>query len=327
MLESVRTWIIHADKVEVSIVLLLYVSIALFSLYAIFRYFHRSRIIDDTPTSKIRSAHQGYVELEGRGRLMRGTPIVSPLSKQQCLWYRYSIERRTNEYDIGRGHNLSKTFWETVDSGISDNLFLLTDDTGICVIDPEGAVISPSFAKTWYGAREYTINDAPSAEAIIAVSKTSTGLFADKHYRYTEQRIDVGAELYILGRFKSIGGRREKLDKSAEVRDLLANWKTRPNFLRARFDENNDGEIDLGEWQNVMSAAQQEVENSFSERLVQPEIHTVSKPIDSRRPYIISVEDQDSIARRYRWYSRAGMVGFFISGILFVWTVGIRLTH
>ncbi|MCK5664293.1 MAG: hypothetical protein KAI17_12455, partial [Thiotrichaceae bacterium] len=146
------------------------------------------------------------------------------------------------------------------------------------------------------------------------------------NYRYTEKRINIGADLYVLGRFKSIGGRREKLDKSGEVRDLLAKWKTRPEFLLARFDENGDGEIDMQEWQKVMITAEQEVEKSFTERLVQPEIHIVSQPIDSRRPFIISVESQETIANTYRWYSRSGMVGFFLSGIAFVWIIGIRLS-
>ncbi len=322
MLESLKQQIIAADNTGIIILLVILAAICAASLYGIFRFFHRSRIIDDTPTSKIRSAHQGFVELEGRGRLMKGTPITSPLSKKKCLWYSYKIEHQVKELDIGpkNSHALSKTRWETLDSGVSDNLFLLADDTGICVIDPDGATITPSFSKTWYGSQKYQASHTGSVDAILA----RTSIFANNKYRYTEKRIDTGEDLYILGRFKSIGGRREKLDKRGEVRDLLAKWKTLPNFLLAKFDENGDGEIDLQEWQNVINAAEQEVENSFSERLVQPEIHTISKPIDSRRPFIISVEEQAAIANKYRWYSRGNMVSFFLSGIAFVWVIGVR---
>lgn len=328
MIESLRQQIISADNIGIIIFLVVLALICLACLYAIFRYFHRSRIIDDTATSKIRSAHQGFVELEGVGRLMKGMPIVSPLSNMQCLWYSYSVERKVKEYDIGHdnSHGLSKSHWEKVDSGVSDNLFLLIDETGTCVVDPEEATISPSFSKTWYGSQEFNLSNTNSADAIMALSTSSSRFFANNNYKYTEKRINVGADLYVLGRFKTIGGRREKLDKAGEVRDLIAKWKTRPEFLLARFDENGDGEIDMQEWQKVMSMADQEVENSFTERLVQPEIHTVSKPVDSRRPFIISVESQETIANKYRWYSRAGMVGFFLSGITFVWTIGIRLT-
>ena len=323
MLESIKQQVVSADTNEIIIALVILAAICLASLYGIFRFFHRSRIIDDTPTSKIRSAHQGFVELEGEGRLMKGTPIVSPLSKQQCLWYRYKIEKKVREHDIGHhsSHAHTKTSWETIDSGVSDELFLLADETGICVVDPEGATVTPSFSKTWYGDRNYDVHDVNGINAVLNLNSMSSG----GNYRYTEKRIDVGRDLYILGRFKTVGGRREKVDKSAEVRDLLAKWKGKPNLLLARFDENNDGEIDMQEWQKVMKAAEQEVERSFSERLVQPEVHTISKPMDSRRPFIISVEDQETISRKYRWYSRGSIVSFFLSGIAFVWVLGIRL--
>ncbi|MCU7835642.1 MAG: hypothetical protein KZQ83_10370 [gamma proteobacterium symbiont of Taylorina sp.] len=321
MLESIRQSVINANNNEITIVLVVLALICAVSLYSIFRFFHRSRIIDDTPTSKIRSAHQGFIELEGVGHLMQGTPIVSPLSNQQCLWYSYKIEHKVkSSISVGKSGQNNNS-WETVDTGVSDNLFLLNDGSGICVIDPEGAAITPSFSKTWYGPREYRINN-------ITTTNTSgmfNQLMHNNDYRYTEKRIDVGHDLYILGLFKTVGGRREKFDESAEVRDLLAAWKKKPNVLLARFDENGDGEIDLQEWQKVMDAAQQEISQSLTERLVQPEIHTVSKPLDSRRPYIISVESQTSIASRYRWYSRGSLISFFMSGISFVWIIGIRL--
>ncbi|RKZ95376.1 MAG: hypothetical protein DRQ43_05505, partial [Gammaproteobacteria bacterium] len=119
MLESIRQQVVSADNVGIIFFLVVLAIMCAASLYVIFRYFHRSRMIDDTPTSKIRSAHQGFVELEGEGRLMKGMPIVSPLSNKQCLWYQYSIERKVKEYDIGHdnSHGLTKTHWEKVDSG------------------------------------------------------------------------------------------------------------------------------------------------------------------------------------------------------------------
>ena len=59
----------------------------------------RLRTIRDTPTSKIASAAQGYVELTGHGRPFGEQPLLGKLSLLPCLWYRYKIERRDSEKD------------------------------------------------------------------------------------------------------------------------------------------------------------------------------------------------------------------------------------
>ncbi len=165
-------------------------------------------------------------------------------------------------------------------------------------MDPEDATVTPSFSKTWYGEREYQVTDMTSVDGVLDMLKVGNR----NKYRFTEQRIDIGDYLYVLGRFNSIGGRRENFDKKAEVRDLLAKWKKMPDLIRARFDENDDGEIDMHEWQKVVEAAEQRVEKDLTERLVDQEIHTISKPIDS-------------------------LLGFFLSGITFFWGLGIRLSN
>ena len=52
---------------------------------AAFRAIRRARLIEDVPTSKIRSAVQGYVELIGHAEAMEGPAIVAPLSQLPCV--------------------------------------------------------------------------------------------------------------------------------------------------------------------------------------------------------------------------------------------------
>ncbi len=85
-------------------------------------------------------------------------------------------------------------------------------------MDPEDATVTPSFSKTWYGEREYQVTDMTSVDGVLGMLKVGNR----NKYRFTEQRIDIGDYLYVLGRFNSIGGRRKNFDKKAEVRDLLA---------------------------------------------------------------------------------------------------------
>jgi len=68
--------------------------VAALALFAWLVTRQRLRAMGDTPTSRIASAAQGYVELRGLGKAMGGTPLLSPLTHLPCLWYRYKTERR-----------------------------------------------------------------------------------------------------------------------------------------------------------------------------------------------------------------------------------------
>ena len=108
--------------------------IALLSLFAWMSATRRRHMIIDTPTSRIVSAAQGYVELSGTGR-PPDPPLHSHLSSEPCLWYRWEIRE-------------GKT-WGNMGSGESDVPFLLDDGSGSCVIDPEGAEILTRHKKSW----------------------------------------------------------------------------------------------------------------------------------------------------------------------------------
>ena len=166
---------------------------ALAGFYFAFRFLRRLRIIQDTPTSKIRSAAQGYLELEGRGELMVGEPIIAPLTGQTCTWYRYKVEKREVRYSNGK----RRETWKTLDSATSDNLFLLVDDTGQCIVDPEGAEVTPSARDVWYGN---------SRQPTRGPVRGGTRLLATGDYRYTDERMLPADVLYALGLFKTVGG-------------------------------------------------------------------------------------------------------------------------
>ncbi len=92
----------HADPAFIAISIALLVCAAAFASWRSWHNLHNARTIQDIPTAKARSAHQGYVELEGVGRLMDGAPIIAPLSGLPCVWYRYRIEELRTMYYRGR---------------------------------------------------------------------------------------------------------------------------------------------------------------------------------------------------------------------------------
>lgn len=286
-------------------------SLSLAAFYGVFRFVHRARLIEDTPTSKIRSASQGYVELDGTAELMPGDPIFSPLTGTRCTWYSFKVEERQNNHSSRGGRS-----WKTVSSGISDELFLLRDDTGECVIDPEGAEVTPSASDTWYGDHAvWPFGSAPPKRT----------LFASGRYRYTEKRILPADSLYAIGLFRSLGGGHELPDSREEVRQLLAAWKRDQATLLQRFDRDGDGEIDLQEWQEARRAAEQQIRAEQHQRATGPVTHLMSKPRHDRRPYILSVLPQDLLASRYRRFAGGSLLLFLLGGAAVSWMLTVRL--
>lgn len=248
-----------------------------------FAALHKARLIEDTPTSRIRSAAQGYVELDGYARLMPGPEIRSPLSGARCCWWRYRIEQQETRWRNGR----RTTHWRTIESGTSDELFLLVDATGECVVDPEGASVHPSLKRQWRGS-------TPRPERV----PEKTPWLQSGDYRYREELLQVGDPVYALGWFRTQSAQLA-LDETADLNELLRQWKADERALLARFDADRDGRIDLQEWERVRRTALEQVRRDQVQRTLDPELHVLCQPPD-RRPYLLSTLAQQALARRYR---------------------------
>lgn len=241
----------------------------------------RARLIEDTPTSKVRSAAQGYVEFYGLARLLPGPAIVSPLTGTRCCWWQYTVEEQQQD-DSGRSRG-----WRVIERATSDELFLLVDETGECIIDPLGASVTPSLSRRWYGK-----NPRPGP-----VPKSSVW-FGSGQYRYRERLIGFGDSLYAIGSFRTQGVAHE-FRESDEVRELLAEWKRNRRELMARFDRDRDGQIDAEEWEQARRAALAEVREAQVERSADPDLHVLSRPTDGR-PFLLSTAPQAQLAQRCR---------------------------
>lgn len=268
----------------------------------------KGRQIQDTPTSKIRSAAQGYVELEGIARMLPGDPVVSPLSGQQCCWWKYAVEEKRTTYSNGR----RSTRWATIESACSDDLFQLVDETGDCVVDPDGASIIPNQRVRWYGSSRRPPRKPDKSP-----------FFGLGSYRYTEQTISIGSPLYALGWFRTQGGIAHSFDDRSAVRELLAEWKADQARLLREFDSNGDGQIDMQEWAAVREKAVQQVRQRQLETAIDPDIHILCRP-PHRRRFLLSTVAQHDLIRQARWYVIAGMTLFLGCGAAAVWLATAR---
>jgi len=235
--------------------------IAAISLFAWMSALRRLRAVRDTPTSRIASAAQGYVELIGHGRPLADNPVLSRFTSLPCLWYRYKIERK------------SRDDWKTEETGESDQPFLLEDGSGHCVIDPGGAEILTTHEETWH----------------------------EDNYRYTEWTLLQHDNIYVIGQFRTFGGSSVEADVNEEVKNVLAEWKQDMSDLHRRFDLNRDGQLDMTEWMLARKAARREAEKRIAAERSKPDVNYMLQPRDGRLFLISNLPQERLARRYWFW--------------------------
>lgn len=246
-------------------------AMALISLFAWLSALRRLRAVRDTPTSKIASAAQGYVELIGRGKPLPDSPLISKLRLLPCLWYRYRVERKSSDNK-----------WHTEDSGESDDSFMLEDDTGQCIVDPCNAEILTTHKDTWQ----------------------------KNNYRYTEWKLIHHDLIYAIGQFKTIGGGSAVHNINEHVKAVLAEWKQDRDTLHERFDLDNNGVLDMQEWVLARQAAKREANKRISAAHAEPDINFLAQP-ENKSLFLISNLRQDKLTRRYLLWTWMHLAIFF----------------
>ncbi|MEQ8426743.1 MAG: GIDE domain-containing protein [Gammaproteobacteria bacterium] len=286
------------------------VIVALVCFFFAFHYLHRKRMIEDVPTSRIRSAAQGYLELIGSSELMEGQPIIAPLTGSQCTWYQFTVEEKVKRNN--------REGWKVIRKGISDELFLIRDETGECVIDPEGAHVVVNSKDIWHG------NQVTPMRKPLTTGRKWFGTGRNR-YRYTEKRLNISEPLYAIGLFKTTGGSGARLNVNEDVRELIREWKLDSEKLLKKFDLDGDGQIDMDEWQKVRDAAYREVEENHKQQKTLPPVHLMSRTRDKRRPYILSAVPEEELTRKFHWLSMLCFSGFIMGGGSSVWLIALRL--
>jgi hypothetical protein len=245
--------------------------IALLSLLAWASVLRRMRAFTDTPTSQVASAAQGYVELRGHGKRLDGLPVLAPLTNLPCLWYRYYVLRRSGDK------------WVTDSSGESDASFLIDDGSGVCVVDPEGAEIVPARCDKWQ----------------------------EGNYKYSQWLILEQELVYVIGGFRTQNAGELDYTVAEEVKQLLAEWKQDMPKLLKRFDLDNDGTLNLSEWELARAQARREAERRRKEvARANNDLHWMGVP-DGGQLYLISTLSEDKLVWRYRRWAWFHLIIFF----------------
>ncbi len=200
----------------------------------------RKRLIENTPTSRIRSMAMGFVELVGKAR--RKYELKVPYLLADCVYYRYSIQEKRN---TGRGSQ-----WMAVEAGQSGPVpFLLQDDTGRVLVDPEGAIV------------QAVVRQQISGESAVGLG----GLMMAPGQRLVIEYIPEGYTTYLCGFARPHTPDPHAAD--ALLRRRLLELKRSPERL-SQYDTDQDGRIDAEEWSRARAEVQRGVD---AERLFSPD--------------------------------------------------------
>lgn len=295
------------DRLKFLLLTLGIAAAAAYSFWYAFKAWRENRVIADTPTSRVRSAAQGYVQFSGHGLLMSDKENRAPLSGIPCAWWRYKIEERTQN---GRSRG-----WSTVQSDTSALPFLLDDGTGQCVIDPRGAEVFPDEKDVWYGDTEWPEVHLPKGQGIIG--QLGDLLTSWGRYRYTEYRIQPHKPLYALGAYRS-GAALSEGNPDGAVAELLRTWKQDQKSLLERFDGNHDGVLDSAEWEAARAAAHRQVVETMLVKPQATDVCVMAKPKDGRA-FLLSATDGESLGRQLRFRAAAGLATCLGSSALLGW--------
>ena len=251
-------------------------TIAALGFLAWLRAYRRYRAIADTPRSRLASASQGYVELQGRGTLPGSGEGIGFAWTPPAVWLRYAVYRKQ-----GGRHFL-------VERGQSASVFVLADDSGEALVDPEGAEVIA-------GRRFHE----------------ERGDFI-----YRGEYIAPNDTLYALGELVTEGGDPLHRDRADDIAALLGTWKRDRPFLLARYDRDGDGEVDIQEWQ----AARADAERVIAEKL-RADGHLLN-PVRHRlgashgwRPYLLGTVPEAQLLQRFRRWAVIHLLLFTLAGV------------
>lgn len=157
--------------------------------YKGFVWLHLKRLIEDTPTSKVRGIAMGLVEVAGsvvpHAKLLKG-----PLTGNDCVYYKYEVEEYRSSGKSSR--------WVTVDQGVQGVQFYCKDNTGKVLVDPTNAEVD---IPQDFRCESRGFKDPPkNVKAFLRTRNIKfEGWLGNKTMRYTEHHIAPKDQIFVLG--------------------------------------------------------------------------------------------------------------------------------
>ncbi len=302
-----------------------------FGIYLIFNAFkklRRSRLVEDTPLSKIATAPQGWIELEG------------------FAWPRNNVVRKNSE-DFEVVHQVfelqqqlttkpgtqNKKEWVTVFQTRLDSPFYLLDPTGLVLIDPSTGEMELGEAKVrgWKALAESErtlIKDQIVGSAVEKFPPTGRffGLF-DAQFRIKETEIRVGSPLYATADYES-----SPEGPSAVTDPGLSQFFARVMSREARtlkdlsslLDKNHDAVVSTAEaTQGYTLCAKMARSNALVQAADEEpfQLYGVLRSIENRKLYLAAFHRKHLLQKLKSWVFPSFLGGAAMTAFSFVMAV------
>jgi len=157
-----------------------------------FIWLKQKRLIENIPTSKIRSLAMGLVEIYGKVVSWQGTMLKSPMTNRDCVYYKYTIE----EYRSSGKHS----HWVTIKKDEGSLHFNLKDETGMVLVNPKGAKID--IPRDFEYKSGFGTDPPKTVQRFLKINnlRFEGRLFGfNKTMRFRESFIEPSDKLYIMG--------------------------------------------------------------------------------------------------------------------------------
>jgi len=201
---SLSTWVLYttADLGGELVLGGIFIAGGLRLIYTDFDEWKKMRVLQDTPTEKVRSVAAGRTKLKGVARPV-GDAIGHPFGDRDCIAVAYEIEKLQKR----RKTKTLRRKWKTISTGVAIEPFELDDGTGTIRVDARE--VDVEFSDEYTRQKSVKGRDEPPSELVEFVNYHTdrfslgldglTGMIFSDPRRYTIQWIPVGQELCVLG--------------------------------------------------------------------------------------------------------------------------------
>jgi hypothetical protein len=164
---------------------------------------HRIRFIEAARECQGGQLIAGLAKMRGEIRAVNGADLLaSPMTQAPCVYYKFVVEQERTRNDRTDRSMGTETDWQTVLTDEQAVPAAVRDETGDALVDLKGAevVLSPG-----QQLKSGTFNNTPAeleGRLSTRYGFSGKGFIFNKSLRYTEQVIEEGVRVLVVGEVK-----------------------------------------------------------------------------------------------------------------------------